>query len=219
MRLAFIAAALSVSGCFFSCDSEKKISREVFEEVQRANEIKKVKEADIFNEALKWGEEISSKAQEQLMGTLQQTIEAKGVAGAVEYCNVNALPIIAEVGDQYGVVIRRTSHDYRNPVDQPNEDEKLLLQAYEYNQENNIKNEANIQQLEDGKILMFTKAITIPGRLCLNCHGDPGKEIGEETLSKINQLYPEDKAKEHAIGDLRGMWSIAIPRKEVVNRL
>ena len=219
MRLSLIFATLFLSGCFFSCDSEKKISREVFEEVQRANEVKKVKEADIFNEALKWGEEISTAAQEQLMGTLQETIKAKGVAGAVEFCNVNALPIVAEVGDQYGVVIRRVSHDYRNPVDQPNENEKLLLQAYEYNRENGIKSEANIQPFEDGKILLFTKAITIPGGLCLNCHGDPGNEISEETLLKINQLYPEDKATGHTIGDLRGMWSIVIPSKEVVNRL
>lgn len=219
MRTSLIFLLVLFSACLFSCDSEKKISREVFEEVQRANEVKRVKEADIFNEALKWGEEISATAQEQLMSTLQEAIEAKGVSGAVAFCNANALPIVKEVGDQYGVVIRRTSHDYRNPADQPNENEKLLLEAYEYNQENGIKSEANIQPFEDGKILLFTKAITIPGNLCLNCHGDPGTDIAEETLLKINQLYPEDKATGHKIGDLRGMWSIAIPRKEVVNRL
>jgi len=53
----------------------------------------------------------------------------------------------------------------------------------------------------------------------LNCHGEPGKEISEETLQKLNELYPEDKAIGHQIGDLRGMWSIKIPKKEVVKEM
>ena len=60
------------------------------------------------------------------------------------------------------------------------------------------------------------KAITIPNGLCLNCHGEPGKEINESTLEKINSLYPEDKAIDFKVGDLRGMWSIEMPKKEVV---
>jgi hypothetical protein len=32
-------------------------------------------------------------------------------------------------------------------------------------------------------------------------------------------LYPEDKAIGHKIGDLRGMWSIRIPKKEVVKKM
>lgn len=202
-----------------SCDSEKKISREVFEEVQKANEVKKLSEVDIITEAMEWGNEISMEAQKQLMDKLQTAISEHGIPGAVEFCNVKALPILKKTGDQYGVIIRRTSNDYRNQADQPNEDEKLLLEAYEYNETHNIRNEPNIQKIANGSVLLYTKAITIPGTLCLNCHGEPEKEISEETLFKINRLYPEDKAKGHQIGDLRGMWSIFIPQKEVVNRL
>src|SRR5690606_18597158 len=219
MKAQVLPLLTSICILFYSCGSDEKISREVSEEVQKANEIKKLSEVDIFNEALKWGEEISSEAQKQLMNTLQQAIEEHGVGGAVEFCNVQALPILKEVGEQYGVTIRRVSHDYRNPADQHNEEEKMVLEAYEYNQEHGIKHEPNLQKVKEGSVLLFTKAITIPEGLCLNCHGDPGQDIQEETLDKINHLYPEDKAKGHAIGDLRGMWSIAIPQKEVVKRL
>lgn len=219
MKTALLPNFMLLCGILFSCNSEQKISREVFEEVQQANEIKKLSEVDIFNEALKWGDEISVEAQKQLMANLEKAIAEKGASGAVEFCNLQALPILKDVGEQYGVSIRRVSNDYRNPASQAREEERVLLEAYEYNKQHGIKNETNLQKIGDGSVLLFTKAITIPGALCLNCHGDPGKDIDDETLEKINQLYPEDKAKGHAIGDLRGMWSIAIPQKEVVKRL
>lgn len=220
MKNIFLNACFLFSILLFSCNSKDRISHEVFEQVQQANEVKKLSEVDIFNEALKWGEEISIEAQKQLMGTLQKAVEEKGASGAVEFCNMQALPILQEVSTRYGVTIRRVSNDYRNPADQAQqEEEKAVLAAYEYNEENGIKNETNLQKIEDGSILLFTKAITIPGGLCLQCHGEPGKDIQDETLQKIRQLYPEDKATGHAIGDLRGMWSILIPKKEVVKRL
>lgn len=219
MKRYLICATLLLSYLLFSCESDKKISREVFEEVQKASEVKKLSEGDIVQKAMEWGEEISKEAQGQLMGTLQKAIADHGVPGAVEFCNVNALPILKEVGDKYGVTIRRASHAFRNPLDRPNENEEMLLKAYEYNEEQGIKNASNIQEIEEGNVLLFTKAITIPGGLCLNCHGEPGKEISDETLEKIKQLYPDDKATGHQIGDLRGMWSIAIPKKEVVKKM
>lgn len=214
-----LPAALVLCFLLISCDSEKKISREVVEEVRHANEIKKLSEADILNEAMEWGDEISTEAQRQLMEQLQNAIAQHGIPGAVEFCNVQALPILKETGDGLGVAIRRASNDYRNPAGQPNEDEKLVLEAYEYNERNKVKNEPNIQKTKNGRVLLYTKAITIPGSLCLNCHGSPGTDITEETLEKINRLYPEDRAKGHQVGDLRGMWSISIPQNEIVNRL
>lgn len=182
-------------------------------------EIKKVNEVDIINEAIKWGNEISTDAQQALMAKLTTSIDEKGVAGAVEFCNVAALPSLDEVSKKHKVVIRRVSHDFRNPVDQPNEAEEMLLKAYEYNEENGIESKPNVQEIENGEILLYTKAIKIPGEMCLKCHGDPATDIDEATLGKLESLYPDDKAKGHKVGGLRGMWSIAIPKKEVVRKL
>src|SRR5690606_14817492 len=134
----------------------KKIEREVFEQVQQAHEVKKLSEADIFNEAMKWGNEISQEMQEQLMGTLKKAMEEHGVAGAVEFCNVNALPMLKELGDKHGATIRRVSNDFRNPADMPNKDEQHLLEAYEYNEKNNFENAPNIQKSSGGKVLLYT---------------------------------------------------------------
>ena len=62
-----IKTALSISlflvFLLSSCGSEKKISKEVFDQVQEANEVKKLSEADIFMEAMEWGNEISMEMQ------------------------------------------------------------------------------------------------------------------------------------------------------------
>jgi hypothetical protein len=199
-----------------SCNDGKKIDRDIVEEVNEANEVKKLGEVEITEHAIEWGNEISIEAQNALMGALKKAIEEKGPAGAVTFCNIEALPITQEVADKFNVTIRRVSVKNRNPKNSPNDKEKELLDAYAYNTDNAIDNHPNIQKTEDGQVLLFTKAITIPNGLCLNCHGEPGKEINEPTLEKINGLYPDDKAVNYKVGELRGMWSIAMPKKEVI---
>ncbi|WP_157470336.1 Tll0287-like domain-containing protein [Cyclobacterium amurskyense] len=201
---------------FGSCNDGKKIDRDLVEEVNKANEVKKLGEAEITEHAMEWGDEISMAAQKELMGVLQKAIEENGAEEAVGFCNTEALKITKKVADKYKVNIRRVSVKNRNPQNSPNEKELELLDAYAYNVNNNVDNHANIQKLDDGQTLLYTKAITIPNGLCLNCHGEPGKEINESTLEKINSLYPEDKAIDFKVGDLRGMWSIKMPKKEVV---
>jgi len=203
----------------FACNTEERVSREVFDNVKRESAVKRVSDVQIVEKALAMGNEISNEAQEQLMSTLRKAIEEQGVAGAVEFCNAEALPIVKSVGKKYGVEVRRVSNRYRNPADQPREDEEALLGAYEYNHETGQSSEPNIQKLQNGEVLLYTRAINIPGQFCLNCHGDPGTDIDSEVVDKINQLYPDDKAKGHETGDLRGMWSVRLPRKEVISRL
>lgn len=212
---------ISTSALFllFSCGPKERVSKETFEEVNKAMEVKRLTEVEILDEAMIWGDSISTEAQAQLIYALQNAVAEKGVPGAIEFCNVQALPILAEVGEKYGVEIRRASNRYRNPTDQPTEEEKSILDAYEYNAESGNKSEPNIQKFENGEVYLYTKAIVIPGEFCLSCHGEPGKEIKEETLQKLADLYPQDNAKGHTIGDLRGMWSIKIPKREVVKRL
>lgn len=204
---------------FFACGTNERVSKDVFEEVNRSMEIKKVNEADVLNKALEWGEEISQAAQEQLISALQNAISEKGITGAIAFCHVEAIPILKEVGDKYNVEIRRASNAFRNPEDKPREYEEMILDAFEYNTENDLPSEANIQRLDGGEVLLFAKAIKIPNALCLNCHGNPNSDINAETLSKLDELYPEDKARGHQLGDLRGMWSIKIPKKEVIKRM
>ncbi|OYX24077.1 MAG: hypothetical protein B7Z16_01205 [Algoriphagus sp. 32-45-6] len=214
-----VSLAIVVTGLLVSCGPQERVSKEVFEEVNQNMEVKKLSEAEILEQAMEWGDSISTVAQKELVSQLQNAIAQKGVAGAIDFCNVNALGILQNVSDTYQVSIRRASNRFRNPNDQPTPDEQAILEAYEYNAENGLKSEPNIQKVDNGEVLLYTKPIVIPNGMCLTCHGEAGKEINEETLQRINELYPDDRAKGHQVGDLRGMWSLRIPKSEVVKKM
>lgn len=202
-----------------ACGPQERVSKEVFDAVNEKMEVKKLSDFEIIEEAMVWGDSISKEAQNQLISNLKKAMEEKGAPGAVEYCNVNATAILNEVAVKYEISIRRVSNRYRNPADKPNEDEIPLLEAYEYNAENGIDNEPNLQKIDNGNAYLYTKAIVISNGFCLSCHGDPSSDLDQKTLEKINSRYPNDLAKGHIAGDLRGMWALRIPKKSVVNRL
>lgn len=202
-----------------SCGPQERVSKEAFDEVNRGMEVKRITEVEIIREAMIWGDSITLEAQNNLLSNLQKAISEHEFAGAIEFCNVNALPILRNSDSTYSVKVRRVSSKPRNPADLPDKEEFPLLDAYEYNAENKIKSSPNIQKIQNGEVLLYTKPILIANGMCLSCHGKPGKDIDSKTLAKLIELYPQDSAKGYAIGDLRGMWSVRIPKKEVVKRL
>jgi hypothetical protein len=214
-----ITTIVLMSVSMLACGPRETISRETFEQVNQSMEVKRLTEVEIIEEAMIWGDSITSKAQSQLMTALHQAIEDEGAAGAVEFCNLNALPIVEEVEDSYQVKIRRVSNRNRNPENLPKPDEKDILEAYEFAAETGEKPDPNIQKLAGGDILLFTKPIVISSAICLNCHGKPDENLEKNTAEKLRELYPQDKATDFKIGDLRGMWSVRIPKSEVVKRL
>jgi hypothetical protein len=214
-----VTLSVLASMMMIACGPRERISKETFEQVNEAMEVKRLTEVEILEEAMEWGDSITTEAQTQLISNLQKAITEHGTVGALEFCNVQALPILAEVSDKHQVEIRRVSNRNRNPSNLPNEEETPLLDAYEYSAENGEKGDPSIQKVEDGAVFLYTKPIVIPGEFCLSCHGEPGKNIDENTVNKLAALYPKDKAQDHKVGDLRGMWSVRIPKKEVVKRL
>jgi hypothetical protein len=203
----------------FSCGPQERVSKEAFEEVNRGMEVKRITEVEIIREAMIWGDSITNEAQKNLLSNLQKAISEHEFSGAIEFCKVNALPILKSIDNLQAVKVRRVTTKPRNPVDLPDQDEFPLLDAYEYNSENKIKSDPSIQKIQNGEVLLYTRPIVIANGMCLSCHGEPGKDIDSKTLAKLIDLYPEDMAKGYAIGDLRGMWSVRIPKKEVVKRL
>jgi hypothetical protein len=210
---------LLISILIISCGPQERISKEAFNEVQRHTEAKRITEVEILEEAMVWGDSITQEAQTQLLAQLQQAIAANGHAGALDFCKVSALPILKSLETKHAVTLRRVSSRPRNPLDSPNADEIPLLDAYSYNAENNISSDPSIQKLQQGEVFLYTKPITISNAMCLSCHGDPKKDIAPGTAAKLKQLYPQDPATGYAEGDLRGMWALRIPKKEVVKRL
>lgn len=144
-----------------------------------------------------------------LSSNLSGALKEGDVAHALQFCNVEAMPLTDSLSTHYGIEIRRASHRPRNPQNQADSLELASIQSY-------------IDQLEkDGELkpivhnrrgqILFHAPIRIAGDLCLNCHGSPGTDIAQTDLEVIRELYPEDEATGFEMGELRGIWSIGFP--------
>ncbi|MFT5956043.1 MAG: hypothetical protein ACI8QD_002906, partial [Cyclobacteriaceae bacterium] len=141
-----------------------------------------------------------------------------GIRGAMRFCTDNASEILTSLDFSKDIQVMRVSQKFRNPENEPDSLELLILEAYEYSAENGIALESTVQP-EGREVLMYTKPITISNGLCLQCHGTIGGEINEEDYAVIEATYPEDRAVSYRLNDLRGMWVIRIPKREVIRAL
>ena len=147
-----------------------------------------------------------------LKKSLKSVIKNSGPVAAVEYCNIAAFDITDKVSKEKNVLIKRTSLKLRNKNNIPAAWEIVVLNNFE---KRKISGEGiqslNYKELyvDDSNKTFFRYMKAIPtGKVCLTCHGS---NIKPKLLSKINELYPEDKARDFKLGDIRGAFSIQIP--------
>lgn len=155
------------------------------------------------------GDSIVKLTSDTLRSALQQSMKEKGVAGAIEYCNVNAYAITSLYAED-DIVIRRTAEKYRNPGNIPDSIEKIVFEHYKSLLENKEPLE-NVVLEASGNIHYFKPIIL--HRMCTNCHGIAGSDIQAGAVEEIRKRYPADMATGFSEGDLRGMWHIRFPRK------
>lgn len=213
-----ILAALSVTFIFSCQDRMSDADRNAGQQGSMNQEIKRISEAEIMTAGLNRGQKIADIAQQTLGAVLSKTIESDGNIGALDYCNINAYPLIDSLSKANTATIRRVSLRLRNPADSPDSIERELLESYEYSIEQGVTVSGNIQDAGE-EYLLYTRPILINQEMCLQCHGKIGKELSLDTNEAIKELYPSDRATGHTMNDLRGMWSIRLLKKDIVNSL
>lgn len=220
MRQFFILLSFVIFG-FTSCGPMERSSEETEQVKKEMNEreIKRVMPSEIVEKAREKGKLITDEAQKALLQTLMTKIQSEGVVGAVEYCNINALPIMDSLSQAHKGQIRRVSNKWRNPADAPKEDEQPIMEAYAFAVEEGQELRQEVFLEESSSQLIYTRPIMIGAGLCLQCHGEPGKELTEEVARKITELYPDDKATGYQLGEWRGIWKVTFEKKDVVLEL
>ncbi|MFO7581952.1 DUF3365 domain-containing protein [Guyparkeria sp.] len=141
-----------------------------------------------------------------LKGELQAAMKSGGPTAAVEVCNERAPEIAADLSEETGFTLRRTSLKPR--ATEPTSWETAVLLDFEQQRAAGTA-PADIEwhevvEADDGKELRYMKAIGTEG-VCLTCHGG---NVDPDLLAKIEKLYPEDRATGFEEGDIRGAFSI-----------
>ena len=96
--------------------------------------------------------------------------------------------------------------------------EKELLEAYRFNKKGNLELQDNVQVIDDN-LLLYSKPLIINDPLCLNCHGIIGKDLSDFDEDVFQSLNTSDTITGYKRGDLIGMWSVWLKRKEIINSL
>ncbi len=154
---------------------------------------------------------IAGQAFQTMSGVLMKKIQEEGALAALNYCHIEALPLTDSVSKAQGVHIQRLATRYRNPANAANAEEQTMLADWEAAVARGDKPMPQYKEVDDR--IDWYGAITIPHPRCLDCHGLLSEgDIFPEVLEAINKRYPDDKAVNFELGDVRGMWKISFPR-------
>jgi len=144
----------------------------------------------------------------QLKSKLMSGMQQGGPVTAIQICNTAAENIAGEVSEKFGWKISRTALKLRNTKNTPDAWEAEVLNAFEkrkrHGEEVSKIDYAEIVNKDGQSVFRYMKAIPTGG-LCLSCHGD---SLMPDIASKIDQLYPDDKARGFTAGDIRGAFSV-----------
>ncbi len=154
---------------------------------------------------LKLGKEITDTVGKTLKSNLMKAMQNGGPTNAISFCNANAMDITDVYSEKYHTEVKRVSDKNRNPVNAANETELHVLADFTEALENGDPALPKVAIDMDGRKNYYAPIFT--GGLCLNCHGD-SKNIQPEVLTAIDSLYPNDKARDYSVEELRGIWSI-----------
>ena len=156
-------------------------------------------------EVIEKGSAISGKLQAALAKELTAKMKEDGATQAINYCSLQALPITQQISEEENVELARVSHKFRNPLNAANEEELRIIDNY-------INLQKAGEQLTpvviSGKgMKTLYSPITMAAPLCLSCHGN-SDEIDPTVLAVINDRYPDDKAVDFELNEVRGMFKV-----------
>ncbi|MBI4968671.1 MAG: DUF3365 domain-containing protein [Rhodospirillales bacterium] len=142
-----------------------------------------------------------------LRGELFGAMQSGGPLTALAVCTEKA-PALAKAKSTGGWTVARTTLRTRNPGNAPDAWEKAALddfaKRHAAGEELGKLVKAEIVTENGQQTFRFLKAIGTDGP-CLNCHG---AELKPEVAARIDQLYPQDKAKGYKEGDFRGAFTL-----------
>jgi len=148
----------------------------------------------------------------QLMSKMKMAMQAGGPVQAIKVCNESAPMSASEISEKHNRKVGRTSLKLRNPANAPDAWEEAVLKKFAERRAAGESPEKmayfEVVEVNGQKNFRFMKAIGMPPLAqmpCLKCHGE---NIDSNISSKLNELYPNDKAVGYKPGEIRGAFTI-----------
>ena len=165
------------------------------------SESSEINKSVILNEA----KNLLKETAKQYKNTLIQGLQYNNLIKALKYCNKEVEQLVSKDSEK-SFAIKRISLRPRNKNNHPNLYEKEILEKF--NKLSLIDNKdlalehSDIIKDENNNKFVYVKAIRIK-EVCLNCHGS---NINDDLKKEIQKLYPDDKAINYKLNDIRGAF-------------
>ena len=154
---------------------------------------------------------VSNQLLGQIKGELVKELERTGPIRAIAVCKYSVPEITSNISRQTGMRVTRVALKPRNrALAEPDVWEQKVLLDFEKRLANGERAETLefFEKVDEpaGRAFRYMKAITM-AQPCLACHG-PVKNLSEGIRAQLAAEYPNDKAVEYEIGQLRGGVSV-----------
>ena len=165
------------------------------------------------------GEPAAGKLARTLIQHLSVAMAEGGPSQALDFCSSEALDLTEKVqaGLTDGFVLKRTSVNYRNPANAPDEFEDVALGYFQHAIDEGGQAPPSYIQRISREEIRYYKPLFL-GEPCLQCHGDPvGFDPGVREI--LAERYPADLATGYELGDFRGVIRVSLSAQLVERRL
>lgn len=167
--------------------------------------------------AMEIGQTAAGKLAKRLQSELMAAMKKGGPSAAVDVCAEKAQLLTEQINRDFstkGIIVKRTSLKLRNPLNAPDEFETSILKDFSEMKANNEEIRARVTAV-DGTY-RFVSPIYVRG-LCTRCHGASDK-LDPSVKAILAKRYPRDKAVDYTVGDLRGIFSVVIPKSALAGQ-
>lgn len=165
------------------------------------------KQQDLY---AKIGMEYALAAKGALGKNLMKAIQEKRTEGALEFCNVKALALTDSIAQLKDANIKRVSDKPRNPENAANKEELGYISYFKGLVASGTEPKPIVKEANDEVRCYFP--ITT-NAMCLQCHGTPNVQVQPVTMSKLQNLYPSDKALGYDTNEVRGIWAVRFDKE------
>jgi hypothetical protein len=204
---------------FWGCDIKPtpiEGTQEIGLEAERRRP-RQIREQDILLAAEQVGDQITNLAMQQMDQLLPARLQTGGVAEAMAYCRPELYPAVDSLAVDFGARVQRLTLQPRNPQNEAQMPATRRLRELEST--DTPQQLSSVVQRFTQTELLYTKPILIRDAYCLRCHGQTGQELAPADLELIEAAYPDDEATGYRLGQVRGLWQITFPQREIIEYL
>lgn len=147
----------------------------------------------------------------QVRGELVKELERTGPVRAITVCKYSVPEITSNISRQTGMRVTRVALRPRNrSLGEPDAWEQRVLLDFENRVAKGEKADAlEYHEIVDepvGKFFRYMKSLAM-AQPCMLCHG-PSSQLSEGVRALLTTEYPNDKAVEYNLGQVRGAVSV-----------